>query len=193
MRLHDSVSTLHIEYLQERRFFMVIHQPQSVSLSDRVRAALCTGFWFGYSPLIPGTVGTLPAVAIYLLIATQAPPALQRWLVLLGLIVSSLLCVALGSWSERYWGRKDPRYVVLDEIAGFFLTVLLFWPALLPSAIVWAFVLTRFFDTVKPPPANGLQSLPAGWGILLDDLASSLYAAAALHLMYRFAPGLFVL
>ncbi len=172
---------------------MVIHQPQEVSIADRVRAALCTGFWFGYSPLIPGTVGTLPAVAVYLLVATMAPAAYQMGLILLGLIVSSALCVALGPWSERYWGRKDPRQVVLDEIAGFFLTVLLFWPSLLPSAIVWAFVLTRFFDIVKPPPANRLQSLPAGWGILLDDLAASLYAAAALHLMRWFVPGLFIM
>jgi phosphatidylglycerophosphatase A len=164
----------------------------SITWPDRLRAAICTGFWFGYSPFISGTVGSVPAVILYLLIVRMTPPAYHSGLIFLGLLVSSACCVALGSWSERYWGRKDPRPVVLDEIAGFFLTVLLFRPSDLPSVVVWSFVATRFFDVIKPPPAYQLQSLPAGWGILLDDLAASLYAVAALHLMYWIFPGLFV-
>jgi phosphatidylglycerophosphatase A len=171
---------------------MMSPPPHSITWSDRLRAALCTGLWFGYSPFISGTVGTVPAVIIYVVIVKMAPSDYHTGLILLALLVSSALCVALGSWSERFWGRKDPGQVVLDEIAGFFLTVLLFRPSTLPSAVVWSFVATRFFDVVKPPPAYQLQSLPAGWGILVDDLVASLYAVAALHLMYWIFPGLFV-
>lgn len=171
---------------------MANHEQQNVSLTDRLAAAVCTGFWFGYSPLIPGTVGTLPAVAAYVLIVLMTPPNYHSGLILAGLLISSAACIALGTWGERFWGRKDPRQVVQDEIAGFFLTVLLFRPCVTLSAIVWTFVMTRFFDIVKPPPAHQLQAVPGGWGILLDDLAASLYAAAALHLMYWILPSLFV-
>jgi phosphatidylglycerophosphatase A len=73
--------------------------------------------------------------------------------------------------------------VVLDEWAGFLLTALL-WPALLKTPILAAlcvFVSFRVFDIIKLPPARQLEKLPQGWGVLMDDLASSLYAAAALH------------
>jgi phosphatidylglycerophosphatase A len=99
----------------------------------------------------------------------------------LALLLTCAAAVPLGYWAERYWKTHDPKYFVLDEAAGFFLTALLiregdvYWTALC------AFLATRFFDVVKPFPARRLERLPGGWGILLDDLAASLYAAASLH------------
>jgi phosphatidylglycerophosphatase A len=103
--------------------------------------------------------------------------------------------VWLGPWAERRWNRKDPQMVVLDEVAGFLTTVLLFSPdpdrVSLLALTVWAFAMTRFFDILKPPPVHLLERLPHGWGILLDDVAASLYAVAALWILYRFCPVLF--
>jgi len=154
------------------------------ALKNVVLAALSTALGFGYSPLIPGTVGTLPAVALFLVIAKTVPIDHQTWAIAACLLIACLLSILLGPWAQRYWGRKDPRQFVLDEVAGFFVTVLLFRMPDPLQTTLWAFVATRFFDIVKPFPARRLENLPGGWGILLDDLAASLYAAGALHVMH---------
>jgi phosphatidylglycerophosphatase A len=154
------------------------------ALRNFICAALSTALGFGYSPLIPGTIGTLPAVALFLVIAKTVPSDHQMWAIVACLLIACVLSILLGPWAQRYWGRKDPRHFVLDEVAGFFVTVLLFrTPDPLQTAL-WAFVATRFFDIVKPFPARRLENLPGGWGILLDDLAASLYAAGALHALH---------
>jgi phosphatidylglycerophosphatase A len=161
------------------------------SFRDSVRAALCTALGFGYSPFAPGTVGTFPAVGIYLVIALFAPQEYRTPLIAVALAVSCVLSVALGRWAEKHWGRKDPRHFVLDEVAGFLLTVLLFQVQDPVVTAVWAFLVTRAFDILKPWPASKMEVLPAGWGILLDDLVSSLYAALALHAAYYAVPMIF--
>lgn len=160
---------------------------------DELFVNLMSSFRLGYSPIASGTVGSLPAVLIYVLIWGLAPTDLHTALIGGALLISCVLCVALGPWAERYWGKKDPRQCVLDEWAGFFLTVLLFRVPSLLLTVVWTFLMTRIFDILKPPPANRLQSLPHGWGILVDDLMASLYAAAALHLLAVCFPWLFTM
>jgi phosphatidylglycerophosphatase A len=150
------------------------------------------GFGLGYVPFAPGTWGTLPAVGAFLLVRLTIPSEPWQTLALAGLLLAACVAsVPLGNWAQTLWGRKDPRRFVLDEVAGFLLTVLLFrrGDKLLPL-VIWAFALTRAMDILKPPPARQLERLPGGWGILLDDLAASVYAAAALHLLYWLSPGL---
>ena len=160
---------------------------------DKVKMFVCTAFWFGRSPVAPGTVGTLPAVIIFAFIAFAFSPFTQTLITALFFILFCGLSIFLGPWAERHWKRKDPRPFVLDEVASFFLTVLLFRVPSLLLTIVWAFVMTRIFDIIKPFPAKQMESLPAGWGILLDDLVASVYAAAVLHLAMYFIPSLFAL
>lgn len=169
----------------EKRFFMR-------DSKDRLFAALATAFWFGYSPIVPGTVGTLPAVAFFVLVETFAPEWVRAPVIAVALVASCVLSIALGSWAERFWGEKDPCHFVLDEVGGFLLTVLFFRGPDLLATVVWAFVTTRIFDVVKPWPAFRLQSLSGGWGILLDDLAASVYAIILLNVLWHFFPGLFV-
>ncbi len=159
--------------------------------SDFVKAGLCSAVWFGYSPFASGTVGTIPAVALYIWIATTFSGAWQTMVILLSLVVVSLLSIALGEWAETFWGKKDPSKFVLDEVAGFLLTVLLFRTPDLTLTVFWAFIATRFFDIVKPPPAFQAQSAPEGWGILLDDLIASIYAALFLHVANWLFPWAF--
>jgi phosphatidylglycerophosphatase A len=80
--------------------------------------------------------------------------------------------------AERALGRKDPGAIVIDEVAGMALSVLL-----LPrtaGVLLAAFVLFRVFDVVKPYPANALQRLRGGAGVMLDDLVAGVYALVAL-------------
>jgi phosphatidylglycerophosphatase A len=94
---------------------------------------------------------------------------------------------------ERYFQKKDPGSVVIDEIAGLLLVLCLFQMAGQPLwTLVWAFPVTRLFDIIKLPPARQLEKLPHGWGVLCDDLMSSLYAAASLWLLRWALPAWFI-
>ena len=129
----------------------------------------------GFLPLVPGTFGTLGGVAVALLLPREA------WLVGVGaaVLLSSALTVLLGPAAIRATGRKDPQQVVMDEVAGVLVTLAVV-PAMAPLQVGFGFLFFRAFDILKPPPARWLERLPAGWGILLDDLAAGAWAAAAL-------------
>jgi len=74
---------------------------------------------------------------------------------------------------------------VIDEIAGLQWTLFLVAPTLLHTAL--GFVLFRLFDVLKPFPARFFQErLPGGYGVVADDLAAAVYAAAVLHVLMRF-------
>jgi phosphatidylglycerophosphatase A len=100
-------------------------------------------------------------------------------------LVFSAACVAQGAAAEAIFGH-DPAEVVADETAGQCLPLLAL--AVVPAcfASLWTtaawlgagFVAFRIFDIAKPWPAGALQRVPGGWGILLDDLAAGVYAAA---------------
>ena len=139
------------------------------------------GLGSGLSPLAPGTAGSLAAVVIYGLLTLIIPtdnPAVQQGL-LLALIVVGF---PLGVWATGLLSTAadhDPGRAVWDEFVGMWIACLL-----LPPIWYWllaAFILFRLFDIVKPWPARRLENLPGGWGIMADDAAAGLYAAALLN------------
>jgi len=134
-----------------------------------------------------GTWGSLPPALIAALFVLTGVSA-WAWVAVMGglVVVFSLACVAGGDWAEAEFGRKDPGEVVADETAGMALTLLTFaglgqgesmsiGRGLMVVAV--AFVAFRVMDVIKPPPARGLQRVPGGWGILLDDIAAGAMAA----------------
>ena len=146
---------------------------------DRLSFVVATCFGLGCSPVAPGTCGALLGVAVYVGIAEFSSARLHTILIALALLVSCAVTVALAPWAERYWAKKDSGNFVTDEVAGFLLTVL------------WAFPVTRILDILKVPPAKQLERLPAGWGVVADDLMASLYAAIVLHVAAYLFPHLF--
>ena len=156
---------------------------------DRILNFLGTSFGLAYLPIAPGTWGSIPGVLIFLLISWFSPSAVHGLWIALALIAVCVGCIALSPWAERHWGVKDPNRFVLDEVAGFLVTVLLFRTPDPILTAIWAFLFSRIMDIVKPPPGRLLERLPAGWGILLDDVVASLYAAALLHILARILPA----
>ncbi len=121
----------------------------------------------GYLPGAPGTFGSLLAIPIFLLTAKLPWPVAA-----LLLAAVTLAGVAAAEAAEREWG-PDPGRCVIDEVAGQWLALLLlgrtgFW------WLVAAFLLFRLLDIVKPGLIDRSQELPAGWGIMLDDLLAGL-------------------
>jgi phosphatidylglycerophosphatase A len=170
----------------------------ATSWKQRILISIATCGGFGYSPIVPGTMGALWGIPIYLAIALSFPSAttLQAALIFAALAVTCWITIALGGWAEEFFQKKDSGAFVTDEVAGLLFTLLLFPGPLVGSpspwmAVLWGFPITRVIDILKIPPARQLEHLPKGWGVLADDLMGSIYAAGVLHLMYWIKPDLF--
>ncbi len=102
------------------------------------------------------------------------------WVFALGMAAVIAASIPLAGRASRLLGHKDPKPVVIDEIAGYLVAM---WghPATAAN-LAAAFFLFRLFDVAKPFPCRRLESLPGGWGIVLDDLMAGLYASAILYL-----------
>ena len=138
--------------------------------------ALASLFGLGYWPLAPGTLGSLVILALALLLqrsgASLAIPVLAVLLVPVGIWAAGRVCAQLGD--------EDPSLVVVDEAAGMLLS-LSFLPAGLEIAVA-AFLLFRILDITKPWPADVLENLPGGLGVMADDIACGLYTNILLQI-----------
>jgi len=150
---------------------------------------VATMFGAGRAPIAPGTVGTLAAVPL----AVLAERYLPEWGFLLAAAGVALLGVWASGVTARVMAVQDPGEVVIDEVAGYFVT-LLFLPASLWTrpwtVFVAGFVLFRAMDVIKPQPARWAEGLPAGWGIMTDDLIAGVYANLALRVLGALHEGL---
>jgi phosphatidylglycerophosphatase A len=134
----------------------------------------------GYSPIASGTVGTLAAIPLYLLLVRLPIPYY-----LLSLIPLTLFSCWVSGQAETIFNEKDSGKIVIDEVVGYLITMTgasTSW-----SSVILGFFLFRFFDIVKVPPANIIdRRLKNGCGVVLDDVVAGMYACAMLHLLLRF-------
>ncbi len=138
----------------------------------RVKEFLFTAFYAGYSPVAPGTAGTLVGMALYCIEFLLFGEI--SWVV--NLIVAAVLfypCMKLADDGERFFGVKDPSQVVIDEVMGYWISVF-FYPFNLKIAVA-AFFIFRLMDILKPWPAGKLESLRGGMGIMIDDCVAGMY------------------
>jgi len=160
----------------------------------RLAHAIATIGGLGDRVPAPGTfVGSLPAAALWWAVCLLLPATGARIAVTaIGLFAAA----ALGTWASEIEARRrdeaDPRPIVVDEIAGQWLTYLvalpfvaLRAPAHLAIFALSGFLLFRFFDIVKPWPIRAFERLPGGIGIVADDLAAGYLAAAVLAIGWR--------
>jgi len=147
--------------------------------TDYLALAIST-FGVGYLPLAPGTWGSLLTVGIFLGFTQVAKGNALVVLVLGSIFVVTVAGIWAATRTEELSNRKDPRKVVVDEVAGqlislFPLTLFAHWSIV---AVIISFILFRFFDIVKPYPARRLEGLKGGLGVMCDDLIAGVYAAA---------------
>ena len=136
----------------------------------------------GYLPLAPGTFGSLVGVGLFLLLVRLNPLA-----IVVAILAVTLAGIWAGSRVERLSDRKDPGKVVVDEVAGQMIALfpLTFFARWSTAAVILSFILFRFFDIVKPYPANRLQDLDGGMGIMFDDLVAGVYGAVVVSIVLR--------
>ena len=138
------------------------------------------GFGAGLAPFAPGTFGTLVAFPIAWLLRTYTNDA--------GFIATIVLLVAAGAWTaditSRHLGSADDGSIVIDEIAAFLAVLFFVGPE--PIRVGVAFLLFRFFDIVKLPPAREIdRNWHGGLGIMLDDLVAAGYALVVFAIVVR--------
>jgi len=133
-------------------------------------------FGIGYLKPGPGTWGSVAAVLLWAAYAWLAHPSPLTLLIALlaGIALTLVFGIPAATIVERESGGHDPQFVVIDEVAGQWIT-LLFTPADWRHGLI-ALALFRLFDITKPFPVRRLERLPSGWGIVFDDVAAGLYA-----------------
>lgn len=151
---------------------------------DRVALALASAGFTGFFPIAPGTVGSAVGVAVWWALRMTGAGVVAE-LAAIGVLL------LVGAWAamrtEVTLGTTDPGPVVIDEVMGQCVTLVaapFSWKVALAG-----FFLFRAFDIVKPPPARQLERAHGGWGIMLDDLAAGVYAAAAVQFAVWLLPG----
>ncbi len=132
----------------------------------------------------PGTNGSAVAVLAWWAIASQVHAVDPRLLLGPMALAATAIGIPAATRVAREAGKTDPGCVVIDEVAGQWLT-LLFAPVRWKTLLA-GFILFRAFDMLKPFPVRRLEGLPGGWGIVADDLGAGVYALAALELLVRF-------
>ena len=140
---------------------------------NQLALLIATTLGVGYAPVAPGTFGSAAGLLLW---AVMPRAASAHALTIVALFV-------VGSWSgtvaERHFGRTDPGQVVIDEVMGMLIT--LFMNPVGWRGALLGFLLFRIADVLKPFPANRLEALPGGIGVMADDAMAAVYANLALR------------
>jgi len=147
--------------------------------APKLALAWATFFGAGYVPVAPGTAGTLAAIPLWWGLTYVSWP-----LYLLATVAVTLTGIAAADRAGRYFGVADSGHIVIDEVAGYLVTMFLL-PRTALAAIA-GFVLFRLFDVLKPPPARFFDRDPRwknGAGVVLDDIFAGVWAWAATWLV----------
>jgi len=168
--------------------------PQSPPVEHRSLdpvSLVATGCGFGYSPIVPGTVGALWGLpltwAIFQMDLPASGPVATQLIPIAAIVALCAIGVPICTLAaRRMGGDKDPSAIVWDEIASMPITFLFVrwqdytgWA--LAGVLVLGFLLHRIFDITKPPPCRQAERLPEGLGIMADDWFAAAQACLLLH------------
>jgi len=132
----------------------------------------------GFSPVAPGTAGTLAAIPLAFGLSRLGWPAYLGATALL-FVLGAVAAARAG----RHWGVIDASRIVIDEVVGYLIAVALVpfsWPAALLGAAFF-----RLFDIWKPWPVSALDRIESGLGVMLDDVVAAVFAWVALRVLSR--------
>ncbi|MBP7653356.1 phosphatidylglycerophosphatase A [Candidatus Dependentiae bacterium] len=156
-------------------------------------------FFTGYLKA-SGTFATLATIPFAVLTIYCQQKYNINYLILYLTIILTIISIPVSSIFEKIYGHKDPHKVVIDEVVGYFVTILIFsipsmkFPIIIDCGnyrfyiqlIILSFLLFRFFDIVKVFPANISQKLNGGWGIVADDVIAGIYSGLTLKIIFYY-------
>jgi phosphatidylglycerophosphatase A len=144
-----------------------------------------TFFGIGHMRPGPGTWASAATMLLWAALAHSLPPAARIPVAIALAIIVTVIGIPAATRVARASGKKDPSFVVIDEVAGQLISLIavpLAWKTFLAG-----FILFRVFDILKPPPVRQLERLPEGTGIMLDDVAAGIYALAVMQLLLHWS------
>ena len=149
---------------------------------ERFILGMATAGYVGYSPLAPGTAGTMVGVLVFLLYASFPPEVY---------LLSTAAFFALAWWvaerAETILGQRDSPKIVIDEVLGYLITMA-FLPLTL-TTLAAGFLFFRLFDIIKPPPAGAIdRKMGGGLAVVLDDAIAGIYANILLQAAVHWRP-----
>jgi phosphatidylglycerophosphatase A len=155
-------------------------------LRDRIALGIATAGGAGFSPMWPGTAGSIVGVLVYLLIE-----GLNAGRYYPHAIIFFLIAGTWASWRVEQLRGHDAQIIVIDEVVGQMITFAAAagrYP--LPAVyIIIGFALFRFFDVVKPFPIRRLERFPKGIGVVADDVGAGILAMVVLTFIRYLAAG----
>lgn len=128
-----------------------------------------TGCYSGYIKFAPGTFGTLVAIPIFLIFLKLS--IIGKFFIFLILFIGGLIS---SEYYEKYKGEKDPKEVVIDEIAAYYFVLMFVNYSLINLFIT--FVLFRIFDIFKFYPTKEVEKIGGGPGVMFDDMIAAIYS-----------------
>jgi phosphatidylglycerophosphatase A len=137
---------------------------------------ISTFFGVGYFPVAPGTLTSLLVVLAYKFYLYKLSWPLYFSIIFLLFLIG----VYTSSKFASDLSKKDPRKIVIDEACGQLLVLFRMSDAWFP--VLSCFILFRVFDIAKPYPIKKVETLPSGWGIMMDDLVAAIYAGVIVNL-----------
>ena len=144
---------------------------------DKFTIIITTVFGLGYAPLLSGTLASIGAVMVFLLIKT-------RLYFLIFTAISILLSFLLTGRAEEIFKEKDCKKIVIDDFSGMLLS-LLFIPYDI-RFVACAFILFRVFDAFKIPPIDRIEQFKGAAGVVGDDLMAGFYSLISLQIVRLF-------
>jgi phosphatidylglycerophosphatase A len=138
---------------------------------------LATGAWIGFAPKAPGTLGSLWGLPMAWILSRIPLSYAVIWV-----LIFALITIWVSGSAEKYFQKKDPGCIVIDEILGLVIGLLGF--SFNAFTAITGFILFRIFDIFKPFPVRWIEKhLNGGWGVALDDVAAGIYTNILLHII----------
>ena len=146
-----------------------------------------TMFGIGKVPKIPGTFGSLATIIILYILFHLLD--ISSKLILISLIAIFIFSFLAVSVYIKYNENKDPKEVIIDEFIGQSIPIYLYeishgTEKTANEAMIFyliCFILFRFFDIVKPFPANYFdKNFKNSFGVIMDDVCAGFYVVLSL-------------
>jgi phosphatidylglycerophosphatase A len=144
----------------------------------RLQKIVATAGGIGYLPIAPGTWAAGIAAVFWFYFNNVVSGSYNIQLLLTAIVIVAGIYYAGKILSKS---EKDPSYVVIDEVAGLFVTLIFIPPTF--YNVLLGFILFRFFDIVKPLGVRRMEKYPRGWGIMMDDILAGIYSNVVIRLI----------
>ncbi|MCX8581937.1 phosphatidylglycerophosphatase A [Gilliamella sp. B3482] len=139
---------------------------------------LAVGLGSGLSPIMPGTMGSLMAIPLWLLFL-GLQPALYWVFILVTFVFGCYICQKTSDDTHTH----DSGHIVWDEFVGMWIT-LYFIPQFSILWVTIAFVAFRLFDMAKPWPIRWFDKrVPGGFGIMVDDVIAAIFSSLSVYVL----------